>query len=410
MTTACTTVTPSATARPAAATRHVPWRLSPNAAFLLQASMTLGFLAGSSAPTPFYAIYQRAWGFSSTMLTVAFGVYAIAVLLALLFGGRLSDHVGRRPVLIGAALAQAASMLIFASADGLQDLLLARVVQGVSAGVAIAAAGAGLLDIDKGRGALANSLAPMMGTAVGGLLAGTMIRYLPAPMHLVYAVLGVVFVMQAVLVYFMAETAAVKGGALASLKPRLAVPAGVRGPLLRVAPALVSVWTMAGFYASLGPTLLNGLSGGAGSVILGSSALFVLAGSGALAVLVTRNLEPHALLRLGAGALLVGMATAMAAVALREPGLFLLGTAVAGIGFGTGFQGALRTIIGLIQAHERAAVLAVLFVISYLAMGLPAMAAGYGVAHQGSIASTAYEFGSGVILLALLALFGTVRR
>ncbi|WP_218508323.1 MFS transporter [Variovorax sp. dw_308] len=385
-------------------------RLSPNAAFLLQASITLGFLAGSSAPTPFYAIYQRAWGFSSTMLTVAFGVYAIAVLLALLFGGRLSDHVGRRPVLIGAALAQAASMVIFANADGLSDLLLARVVQGVSAGVAIATAGAGLLDIDKSRGALANSLAPMMGTAVGGLAAGLMIRYLPAPMHLVYAVLGVVFVAQAALVYFMAETAAVKGGALASLRPRMSVPVGVRGPLLRVTPALVSVWALAGFYASLGPTLLIGLTGGAGSVILGSSALFVLAGSGALSVLATRALEPHALLRLGASALLVGMSTAMAAVALRMPALFLLGTALAGVGFGTGFQGALRTIVALIQPQERAGVLAVLFVISYLAMGLPAMIAGYDVAHQGDIARTAYEFGSGVILLSALAFFGAVRR
>jgi hypothetical protein len=90
--------------------------------------------------------------------------------------------------------------------------------------------------------------------------------------------------------------------------------------------------------------------------------------------------------------------------------LFLLGTAVAGIGFGAGFQGALRSVVVLLQPQERAGVLAVLFVISYLAMGLPAMVAGYGVSHQGNIASTAFEFGSGVVLLALLALAGTFRR
>ncbi|MEJ8826181.1 MFS transporter [Variovorax humicola] len=384
-------------------------RLTPNAAFLLQASMTLGFLAGSSAPTPFYRIYQQMWGFSSTMLTVAFGIYAIAVLLALLFGGRLSDHVGRRPVLIGAALAQAISMLIFATAGDLADLLLARVIQGVSAGAAIAAAGAGLLDIDKGKGALANSVAPMLGTAVGGLLAGLMIRFLPAPMHLVYAVLAVVFVVQGVLMYFTEETAAVKGGALASLRPRMSVPPAIRGALLRVTPVLISAWALAGFYASLGPTLVVSLAG-TSSVLLGSSALFVLAGSGAATVMASKNLPPHTLMRLGAAALVTGMSTATFAVSLHSPLLFLLGTAVAGVGFGAGFQGALRTIVTLIQPQDRAGVLAVLFVISYLAMGLPAMVAGYDVAHQGDIARTAYEFGSGVIFLALTALLGTVRR
>ncbi|MDM0023550.1 MFS transporter [Variovorax saccharolyticus] len=390
-----------------ASTPQVRRRLSPNAAFLLQASMTLGFLAGSSAPTPFYAIYQNQWGFSATMLTLAFGIYAIAVLSALLVGGRLSDHVGRRPILIGAAVAQAASMAVFATAHGLPDLLLARVVQGLSAGAAIAAAGAGLLDIDKGRGAIANSVAPMMGTAVGGLVAGLMIQYLPAPMHLVYTLLGIVFVLQGVAVFFMEETAPARPGALASLKPRLAVPLAVRRPLLLAAPALVAVWAMAGFYASLGPMLIRSFTGTT-SILLGGLALFVLAGSGALAVFLTRDASPRALMRLGSLALVSGMAVVMTAIVLHSVLLFLLGSAVAGIGFGTGFQGALRSVVALIAPQERAGVLSVLFIISYLAMGLPAMLAGYDVAHQGDIARTAMEFGAGVTALALAAFIGSV--
>lgn len=396
---------PTALAAPPQARR----RLSSNAAFLLQASMTLGFLAGSSAPTPFYAIYQKQWGFSATMLTLAFGIYALAVLFALLVAGRLSDHVGRRPILIGAAAAQALSMWVFATAHGLPDLLLARVVQGLSAGAAIAAAGAGLLDIDKGRGAIANSVAPMMGTAAGGLVAGLMIQYLPAPMHLVYALLGSIFVLQGVAVFFMEETAPVRPGAWASLRPRLAVPLAVRGPLLLAAPALVAVWAMAGFYASLGPTLIRSFAGTT-SILLGGFALFVLAGSGALAVFLIREASPRALMRLGSLALIAGMAIVMTAISFHSVLLFLLGSAVAGLGFGTGFQGALRSVVALIAPQERAGVLSVLFVIAYLAMGLPAMLAGYDVAHQGDIVRTAMAFGSGVVGLSLLALMGTVRR
>jgi hypothetical protein len=49
----------------------VAYRLS----FNLLASITLAFLAGSSMPTPLYALYQTLWGLSAVMITVVFGVY-----------------------------------------------------------------------------------------------------------------------------------------------------------------------------------------------------------------------------------------------------------------------------------------------------------------------------------------------
>src|SRR5215475_16112585 len=85
------------------------WHLPRGVAFVLQASIITLFLAASSAPTPLYARYQAEWHFSPIGTTVAFGVYAVAVLAALLVFGRLSDHVGRRPVLLATLVIQAAS-------------------------------------------------------------------------------------------------------------------------------------------------------------------------------------------------------------------------------------------------------------------------------------------------------------
>src|SRR5690242_3585172 len=51
---------------------------SAHATFYLLASISTGLLAGSSAPTPLYAVYQAAWGFSSITVTVIFGIYALA--------------------------------------------------------------------------------------------------------------------------------------------------------------------------------------------------------------------------------------------------------------------------------------------------------------------------------------------
>ncbi len=382
-------------------------RLSPGAAFYVQASITVSFLAGSSAPTPLYPLYQAQWDLSPVTITEIFGIYALAVLAALLVAGRLSDHVGRRPVLLAATLAQAVTMAIFATVDGVGGLMAARVLQGLSTGAAVAAVGAGVMDLDKARGTTANAIAPLTGTALGAVLAGLFVQFLPAPTHLVYIVLGIAFVLQAAGLFLMDETIAPRAGALASLKPRFDLPPAVRDPLLRAIPALVATWALAGLYGSLAPTLVRHLLGSKAS-LLGGVALFVLAASGAVAVLLLHRHPPRKMMSVGAAALFAGVAIVIAALSYRSPLAFFAGTAMAGMGFGAGFQGAVRTVVPLAAPHERAGVLSVIFVVSYVAMGAPAVIAGFLLAHGGNVFATAREFGAVVMMLAALALAGSV--
>jgi MFS family permease len=377
-------------------------------AFYLQASIAVFFLAGSIAPTPLYAVYQRQWGFSPIVVTVVFAVYALAVLTALLTFGSLSDHVGRRPVLLTATLLQAVAMVLFTTADGVSALLVARIVQGLSTGAAVGAVGAGLLDLDRPRGTIANAVGPLTGTATGGLASGLMVQYLPAPTHLVYLVLLVVFLIQAVGVVFMPETSALRRGALTSLRPQFRLPVAARAPLLLAAPVLVAAWSLAGFYGSLGPVLVRRLAGST-SLALGGLAIFGLAASGGVTVLLLRNRSAATMMTFGTAALTAGVATTLLAMALGSIGLFFVGTAVAGMGFGAGFQGAIRTVLPLAAPHERAGVLSVVYVISYLAMGLPAVIGGLLVVYgSGGVIATAREYGEAVMALAALALLGQV--
>src|SRR6202020_2941315 len=89
-------------------------RLSGTPALILLASLIVSLLAASSAPTPLYAIYQQRWGFSPITTTIVYGAYALTVLASLLTLGRLSDYVGRRPVLLTALAVQVAAMVVFA--------------------------------------------------------------------------------------------------------------------------------------------------------------------------------------------------------------------------------------------------------------------------------------------------------
>ena len=389
-------------------TRAAPARtLAPRAAFLLLASITVSFLAGSLAPTPLYPVYQAEWGFSALTTTEIFSVYALALLASLLVAGRLSDHVGRRPVLIVATLVQAVVMLMFATADGVAGLMLARIVQGIATGAALGAVGAGMLDLDKARGPVANAVAPPLGTGAGGLLAGLLVHYLPAPTLLVYLVLGLVFVLQAVGVVFMAETVTRRAGAVASLVPQFSVPVAARAPMLIAVPVLVAAWSLAGLYGSLIPGLTRSVFGFDPSLASGIAA-FAFAGSGAAAVVALGSRAPRTAMAYGAFALIAGTAAAMSALGAQSATGFFLATALAGSGFGAGFQGAVRTVLPTAKAHERAGVLSVVFVVSYLAMGIPAIVAGFFVSHGGALLPTAQYFGGVVAALASFALMGTL--
>lgn len=384
-------------------------RLGPAASIGLLASILVSLLAASSAPTPLYAIYQQHWGFSPITVTIVFGVYAVAVLLSLLVFGKISDHVGRRPVLLVALIGQALAMVVFVEAGGVNTLLAARVLQGISTGAAVGAIGAGMLDIDTRRGGFLNALAPTIGTGGGALASGLVVQFLPAPTRLVYLVLLGVFVLQALAVLAMGETVSRKPGALASMAPELKLPKAARPAVAIAAPVMFAVWALTGLYAALGPAIIRTMVQSP-SVVWGGLPLFVLAASAALSVVVLRTTATRTVMLIGIGSLVTGVPITLAAVASGGGSLsvavFIVGAAISGFGFGGGFQGGMRLVLPLVEAHERAGVLSLLYVICYVGLGVPAVIGGVLVVHGGGLVRTAEEYGGAVVLLALVALSG----
>ena len=383
-------------------------RLSGRPAVFVLASLIVALLASSAAPTPLYAIYQAKWHFTPITTTVVFGVYAMAVLISLLTLGKLSDHVGRRPVLLTAIAVHAGSLVIFATATGVPALLTARVVQGLSTGAALGAIGAAMLDMDRELGTFANAVAPGMGSASGAILSALAIRFLPAPTHLIYLALIGVLVLQAFAIAAMRETVSRAPGALASLRPEITLPRALRAPVLTAVPVLFAVWALAGLYGALGPALVHALTG-SGEVVLGALSLTVLAGSAVVAIIALRRAAARTVMLVGIWALIAGVGVTVLAVSVGSVALFFAGSVIAGVGFGSGFQGGIRLVVPLAAAHERAGLISLLYVVSYLGLGVPAVLAGFGVVHGGGLIDTARYYGAAVIALAVLALFGLLK-
>jgi hypothetical protein len=217
-----------------------------------------------------------------------------------------------------------------------------------------------------------------------------------------------VFLLQGLGVALMPETSAPQPGALASIRPTFAMPPQTRGPLLLAVPALVAVWALAGLYGALGPALVR-LVSGSGSIVLGGLSLAVLAASGAVAVLALQKQSPRTLTLIGGAALIAGVGLTVLSVRFGSVAGFFGGTAIAGVGFGGGFQGAIRSVVPLAAPHQRAGVLSVVYVVSYLAMGLPAVIAGVLLVHEGNLVATAVQYGVAVMVLTAVALLGVIR-
>lgn len=374
----------------------------------LNAIILVAFLAASSAPTPLYRLYQQQWGFSATVLTMVFAAYSLALLLSLLVTGRISDHIGRRPAIMFALSLQAIAMCCFMWASGPAWLLGARVLQGVATGVATAAVGAALLDLARERGAFINSIAPMIGMALGALGSTALMVYAPGPLRTIYVLLLLVFLVALGFTWRAPETAVLRAGGWQSLRPRVTVPVQARAALLAVTPANAAVWMLGGFYLSLMPSLIASAAQ-ASTPWLGGLVVAALTLSGAVAVLVASRLATHRALLSGEIALASGVVVILLGANHGSASLLLAGSVIGGFGFGATFLGAVRSVILLAEPHERAALMGAFYVESYLANSLPTMAVGY-LAQQAGLLSAVNVYSGVILALVLLAMLLWLRQ
>jgi MFS family permease len=367
-------------------------------------------LFASGTPSPLYTTYRELWGFSPIVLTLIYATYAFGVLAALLLAGRLSDEIGRRPVLLAALGTLMATTVLFMLADSTAWLFVARGIQGVATGLALGAASAALLDLHPTRNpsqvGLTNGVVSAGGMGLGVLLSATLVELAPAPRVLPYVVLLVLFAIAFAGALRMPEPVANTGKLrLTPQKPH--VPASVRRPFFLAALAVVSSWSIGGLFLSLGPALSASLFHTDNHLVAGLG-VFALAGAGAAAQLAFGKTAPWAGAAGGSLALAAGMVAIVLAAGTETPALFWVGSLIGGAGFGVAFLGGLRTLSAVIPPQHRAEVMSAFYIVAYAAISLPAILAGALVEPLG-LQTTFELFGSAVALLALAVAFEAYR-
>jgi len=366
-------------ALPAASTSSVMQSRRSVAAFWIAVALLVFSVGSSALPSPLFPLYAEAWQLSPVMLTITFAVYVVGLLGALLTAGSLSDYVGRKPVLALGTAGVVASMALFAITPGPTIFIIARVLQGISVGLLLSTLGATILDHSfERRPALAgvlNGLVPPASLAVGAITSGALVQWAPAPEQLVYAVFGAMLLAIAILLTVVPETVEKHRGALRSLTPAIRVPLTSRRLFRSVAGGLIASWALAGLYLSLIPSVLRSVFGLTNHFITGAL-IALFAGCGAVAGGVLQRIDPRRQLLLGLLALVVGPVATVTFVVTGSLLGVVVGTAIAGLGFGAAFQASLRMLLATAPPEQRAELLSAIYVVSYFAFGVPSVVAG----------------------------------
>ena len=146
----------------------------------------------STLPTPLYPLYQRDFGFSELIVTAIYASYVVGNLAVLFVFGRLSDQLGRRPTTLLAFAIVGASAVCFLLATNTAWLYVARILNGLAAGLGAGALTAWIAELepsgDKMRAATVASAGNLAGLGLGAIIAGLLAQYGPWPLRTSYAV------------------------------------------------------------------------------------------------------------------------------------------------------------------------------------------------------------------------------
>lgn len=379
-------------------------------AFTLVAYAFVVVMLGTTLPTPLYPIYQRELGLSPLTITVVFSMYAFGVMSGLILFGRLSDQVGRRPMLLVGIGLSAASALCFLFEGGLAALLVGRYLSGLSSGIYTGTATATLVDLvpdrAKSRATLIATAANMGGLGLGPPFAGVLAQWLPRPLRLCFIIdLGLLALAVLAILSIPEPIASRVRPGLRIRRPR--VPPEVRSVFAPAATAGFAGFSVLGLYSGISPAFLSTVLGHKSHALAGLVVFLVFGSSLVGQTLMDRVGEARALPG-GCGLMVAGMA--LLAVGLRAEVLALLivGGVIAGVGQGLSFRAGLGAVNRASPLERRGEVASSFFVTLYIAISIPIIGLGV-LARQVGLRTAGLTFTAVVALIAMSAVAILVR-
>ncbi|BBZ77256.1 MFS transporter [Mycolicibacterium anyangense] len=377
--------------------------------FALLAYAFAAMMAGTTLPTPLYALYSQRMHFAVLTTTVIYSSYAGGVLVALLVFGRWSDAVGRRPMLLAGTACALASAAVFLGADSVPVLLVGRVLSGLSAGLFTGTGTAAIIEAAppswRDRAPAVATVANIGGLGAGPVLAGVLAQYAPAPLHLTFIVHIVLATLAAIAVLIVPETSS-RTGSIGF--QRLSVPSEVRSVFITAALAAFAGFSVTGLFTSVAPSFLATVVGIDNHALAGVIAGSIFAASAVAQIAATR-MQPARAVAIGCAILAAGMAILVVALVFSSLAGLIAAAVVSGVGQGISFSRGLAAVAERTPAQRRAEVSSTYFVVAYIAISVPVISEGF-AAHAVGLRPSGIVFAAVVGVLALGCLAAILRQ
>ena len=371
--------------------------------FWLVGYLLMMLMVGANLPSPLYGVYQHEWGFSSGILTLVFAVYALMIVPALLLFGQLADRFGRKKILIPGLIVAALASVLFAVANDVTWLFIARAIQGLAVGIVSGAATAALAELhprgDRKHAALIASVATAGGTAIGPILAEALAQYGPWPTVFPFIVQLILLLPGILALLFVPET--IPSMPAGRWKPqRPSVPSEIRTPFTIGAATAFTAWAVTALFMSLVPSYVGTLLHVHNLAITGG-VVFVMLGSSSVVQLSLKSLAIRVSHIAGLILLIVGLAGVVLAVPAQSIILLIVSTIVTGAGQGLAFMGSMALIGQVAPPERRGDVISSFYVVIYCGVGIPILGVGFGAESFG-LYHAVLAFACAVAVLGLL--------
>lgn len=371
------------------------------------AVVTLTAAFGATAvPVPLLNIYREDEGFTNAAISMTVVAYMVGTIVALLVLGRLSSHVGRRPVAIATLALLIIGSVVLLDVHSITALFIGRLLMGVAAGLASTGMTSYVVDTAPTTpgwlASVASSQGSMLGITLGAVGSGALVQYAPWPRTLVYLVVIVMLLVCSVLIVASPETVTRNPGVWASLRPRIHVPVRVRHLVPVAAVIFLATWAMGAFYQAFVPALTIEQLGNRNALVIGLVFAAYMAPS-VLGAPIVGRFSPAGGQRLGMIVFVVGMVGIISALATGGLLVFIAASSVAGAGQGIAVSASVHALLHGSSVVDRAPIFAAIYVLCYSGAALPSLISGE-LSHHVSLFQLTLGYGALAVLATAITL------
>lgn len=343
--------------------------------FLVAAFCLISCFITAATAIPMMAFWTQDLALNASEVAMSVVSYFAGCVLTLVLFARLSNFLGRKPVVIAALAFGALACYIFSISQSPYDLYVGRFLQGLSCGLATSAGMSWVVDTAPPTrawlGTALTAAGPNIGLALGTLLTGLFIEYNVLNPQELFDACVFLLLLGIFLSVFGTETMRLGTECIGQvLIPKIAIPARLKRLFLLSITAFIGTWGVSSFFQGFSAQFAQ-IVFGESNVLLAALTYLLLIVPTAVAGLVTGRFNPSKALLVMITTFAFGSGGVFITLNFEAPLVFMVFVAICGASIGGACCSGLKLLLLDASLRERAGLISALYLGAYVGSGIP---------------------------------------